>query len=59
MGFQRNDLEVCTTPMDKLEVDDFNCLISVIPDSTYYFLKLEQLHNDIVTHVRVTMVMYC
>jgi hypothetical protein len=34
-------------------------LISVIPDSTCCCLRLEQLHNDTVTHVRATMVMYC
>jgi len=59
VGFQRKDLEVCTTtPMGKLEGDDFNCLISVIPYNTCYFLKLEQFHNDNVTHVRATRVMY-
>ncbi len=59
MGFQRKDVEVCTTPMGKLEAGDFNCLISIIPDSTCCFFRLEQLHNGIVTHVRATMVMYC
>jgi hypothetical protein len=34
-------------------------LISIIPDSTCCFFRLEQLHNGIVTHVRATMVMYC
>jgi hypothetical protein len=34
-------------------------LISVIPDSTCCFLRLEQFHNDNVTHVRATMVIYC
>jgi hypothetical protein len=59
VGFQRKDLEMCTRLVGKqLEVDDFNCLISVIPDSTC-FLGLEQLYNGTVTHVRVTMVMYC
>jgi len=59
VNFQRKDLEVCTTPMGKLEGNDFNCLISVIPDSTCCFLRLEQFHNDNVTHVRATMVIYC
>ncbi len=59
VGFQRKDMEVCTTPMGRLEADDFNCLINVIPNSTCCFLRLEQLHNDTVTHVRATMVMYC
>ncbi len=60
LGFQRLDLEVCTTPVGKqLEADDFNYLNSVIPDSTCCFLRLEQLHQGTVTHVRATMVMYC
>ncbi len=63
VGFQRKDLEVCTTLVsNQLEINDvkaanFNCLINVIPNNTCCFLWLEQLHND--THVTSTMGMNC
>jgi uncharacterized lipoprotein YddW (UPF0748 family) len=44
VGFQRKDLEVCTTHVgNQIEVNDvkatnFNCLISVIPNNTCCFL---------------------